>query len=280
MALSACITLALGLALAEARPPRQVALPPAGARCRRLLSMAGFSDNERAYAVREDLTCHNADGTHDAYALIDVIDAADMRLLARYQATPVTRSTSALLPVFEPPAILAQANPPWRHASTVGTWEKLRRGGHFWQKRHDFKDVLIRLRRDPDSHLDVAPKGTQLLLRVPAHTALGFTVVGRLVNGLNTDLGHFRDQSDRPAAHRAGLEAIFSRHGHLVATLFHGGSGDDLWITRTPEEQPIASTHVGFLQMLEWDADSVEELYGNLHPDGREVWKDMVGPLE
>ena len=179
MALCLFVAFTLATAAAEAQLPRPVALPAAPGHCRRTLAMAGFSDNERAYAVREDLDCQNADGTQDAYSLIDVLDAASMRLLARYQATPVSRTDRGRQPVFVPPSTLARANPAWHKAGTVGSWEKLRRGGHFWQKRHDFKDVLIRLRRDPDSRLEVAAKGTRLTVQVPAKAALGYPGVGR-----------------------------------------------------------------------------------------------------
>lgn len=267
-----------------AQPAREVALPPLEERCSRSLSMAGFSDNERAYAVAEALTCTNADGTWDTYSIIDVIDAATTRVLARYQATPILRHKGKNAPVFVPPSKLAQQNPAYRSASAQPLWQKLRRGGHFGQKRHDFADVLIRLRRDPDSRLDVAAHKTELLVKIPARASLGFTVVGRLVNGLHMDMGHFRDSANLAVPHTGRLEAIFSKHGHLVASLYHPGYAKSrdgvLCITQTPPEQPIGSTHVGFMQMLEWDADSVEELYGDLHPEGKAVWKEMIGPLE
>jgi hypothetical protein len=137
---------------------------------------------------------------------------------------------------------------------------------------------MVRLRRDPDSFIEVVAEANQVTVTNPKGGPLGFTGVGRLVDGSEMDLGHVREPTK--GRRKGTLEVAFSAHGHVVAQLYHGRHADTVYVVRTPPTQPIASTQVGFMQMLKWDADSVEELFGQMHPDAKPVWDEMVGEIE
>jgi hypothetical protein len=262
------------------KPPTQVVPSPMDSACRRTVNVAGFSDNERAYALSQQVRCRNPDGSRDTFGLIDIVDAAKGEVVATFQASPILRTGQDGKPLFAPPRVLASANPSWAHAFALHAWEKVRRGGHFKLMRHDFKDVLVRVRRDSDSPLDVKADGTKLRLLLNPKQPLGYTGVARLVDGSEVDLGHIREETPGRQVFRGNMEVVFSHHGHLLAMVHHGMLEDTIMVMRTPDDQPIASTQVGFMQMLQWDAASVKDLYGKLHPNGKEVWDEMIGTLE
>jgi hypothetical protein len=253
---------------------------PLGGHCSRRLEVAGFSDNERAMAVLQHARCSHPDGSVDHFDLLDLIELNGRTVLATYQASPIVRTVGPHRPVFVPPATLRRDNPAWGRAQHLQEWVKLKRAGHFKARKHDFKDVLVRLRPDPDSPLDVRAEGTQLILIAPPPAPIGGTVMGRLTDGSEVPLGHVRDEAQAKGAERGSLQVLFSAHGHLVALVHHGLLEEAVTLTHTPKTEPFASTQVGFLQMLKWDADSVKALYKQMHPEGRKVWDEMIGDLE
>lgn len=250
--------------------------------CSRRLEVLGFADNERALAIMQHVSCPRGDGTTDHYDLIDLMETHGRTVVASYQGSPIGRrhTKAPHKPVFVLPGALAAQHPSWRHASPMISWVKIKRAGHFRRRLHDFKDVMVRVRPDADSPMDVHAEGTRLLLTAPQDKPIGCQVVGRLVDGSEIDLGHVRDEAQAQHMDRGHIEVAFSAHGHLVAMVHHGMGKDAVILTKTPHTQPIASTQVGFLQMLRWDAASVKELYGDLHPEGKKVWDEMVGVLE
>lgn len=262
------------------RPWAVMELGPVPRHCSATLQVVGFSDNERAMAVKQHVRCPHNKTELDHFELIDLIELKGGTVLARYQGSPITRTSRARRPVFVPPAQLRAAYPAWGKARPQQAWAKLKRAGHFRLRAHNFQDVMVRVRLDADSPMDVRAEGTKLRLTAPVGKPIGCMVVARLVDGSEIDLGHVRDETPSKRQERGTLEVVFSAHGHVVALVHHGLGQDHLMVTHTRRSDPIASTQVGFLQMLKWDADSVKELYGELHPGGKAIWDEMVGNIE
>lgn len=274
-------------AAAPAEPADEGAKPwtwltpgPVPKRCSRTFEVAGFADNERAMALTQHVRCPLAGGLVDRFQILDLIELKENTVLARYRGSPITRTQGKKMPVFVPPAALAAAYPIWARAQPPRAWAKIRRAGHFKLRKHDFKDVMVRVRLDDDSAMDVRAEGTKLQLVAPIGQPIGCMVVGRLTDGSEIDLGHVRDTSPAKQPERGTVEVLFSSHGHVVALVHHGLTQDRLSITHTRRSDPVASTQVGFLQMLKWDAESVKEIYGDLHPGTKAVWDEMVGDIE
>lgn len=261
--------------------PAAVVAPSANeGRCSRVIEVLGFADNERALALEQHLRCSVGHGLWDHYAIVDLIETRTRTVLASYQGSPITRTGLNNKPVFAEPTALRAQHPPWREARPLHEWTKIKRAGHFRLRKHDFKDVMVRVRLDADSPMDVHAEGTKLLITAPQGAPIGCNVVGRLVDGTEVELGHVRDAANAKTQDRGHLEVVFSAHGHLVALVHHGMHQEALTLTRTPHKNPIASTQVGWLQMIQWDAASVKELYGQIHPEGQKVWDEMVGNVE
>lgn len=260
-------------------PAAKLDVSPLEKGCHRRLEVAGFSDNERAIAVTQTIICPAGPDQTDHFAITDLIELKTRRVLASYQSSPISR-TAGNKPQFVPPKQLRDHHRSWAHALPQHLWTKVRRAGHFKLHVHDFKDVMVRMRLDADSPMDVRAEHDSLVLTAPPNVPIGCTAVGRLVDGSEVDLGHVRDEAPSPGNQRGSLKMVFSAHGHVLALVHRGLKQDTITLTRTPNTQPIASTQVGFMQMLKWDADSVKKLFGEIHPEGREVWDEMVGQIE
>jgi hypothetical protein len=128
--------------------------------------------------------------------------------------------------------------------------------------------------------MDVRAVGTKLILTAPPKDPIGCTVVGRLTDGSEVNLGHVRDEAPAKSPDRGSVQVMFSAHGHLVAMVHHGLAHETISLTRTPHKAPLGSTQVGFLKMIQWDAQSVKDLYGDMHPGSRKIWDEMIGNLE
>lgn len=271
------VCLALWASLAAASTPTAMS---------KTVEFVGFSANESVSAWRTTRTVPQASGDLDRFSLVTLVDTKTNQLLATLRDSTIRRTDAAGRPRRAAEATLATANPAYQAALPRATWRKLKREGRFWAARLPLKDSTVRLLADDDTELTVTNAKKQLSVTTPSGMPLGYTVVGRLMDGTFMLLGHFRHAALPYAPMLATVEVSVSHSGKSIAVLnrFTPGADGDLPAETTSEgivvsspAQALGATAVGALNMLNVYNKSVEDIFLGLHPEAKADYGTFVG---
>lgn len=264
------------LTILGATPPSAKAAPSAP------IDFIGFSRNEAACAWRLHVKAP-IEGGEDRYTLVHVVEIKSHKLIAVFRDSAIQRYNAHGKRVATASRALANAHPDWAHAGSRALWEHLRQRGGFGSVKVDFKNNLIRVLPDEDDKpLEFSADKKTLHITTRAGAPLGYQAVARLYEGNPLVLGHYRMDAPNAGAARAQLEVYHSHAGHVIAvvnrfaTASRGMESEAAFFT-TPDNNPIGTTNIGSLNMIESDSQSVESLYKQMHPQGSHDYDVFVG---
>ena len=242
----------------------------------------GFSKAETAYAYRLHYARGLDDGQQDSFSLIEVRDTEHGAPVALFRDGGVVRRNRAGQIRGRGTAALLAANPEWGRAAAPAIWQRLRAQGHFHATRHAFGDGMVRLLADNDAHLTVTVVAKSAHISGPAGEPLGYTPMARTLEGHQMPLGHFRHEADAGTVINAQLQVYHSSSGRLIAVINRflpesGGAPSVQTLMVNSGRDPIASTRLHPLRLVDWQAHSLRDSFKKLHPGGMEHFDTFVG---
>ncbi len=247
------------------------------------IDFIGFSRNEEACAWRLHVNSVSG-GVQDRYSLVHVVEIKSHKLVAVFRdSASIQRFDAHGKRIAAASRTLADAHPDWARAGSRAMWERLRQHGGFGSVQVDFKSNLIRvLPDDDDKPLAFSANKKILNITTLPGAPLGYQAVARLYEGTPLVLGHYRMNAPSDGAAQAQLEVYHSHAGHVIAvvnrfaTAANTAENQAAFFT-TPYNNPIGSTNIGSLNMIETDSQSVESLYKEMHPQGAHDYDVFVG---
>ena len=247
------------------------------------IDFIGFSRNEAACAWRLHVNSVSG-GIQDRYSLVHVVEIKSHKLIAVFRdSATIQRFDAHGKRIAAASHVLAEAHPDWARAGSHALWERLRQHGGFGSVQVDFKSNLIRVLPDEDDKpLEFSAKKKILNITTRPGAPLGYQAVARLYQGTPLVLGHYRMDAPSDGAAHAQLEVYHSHAGHVIAvvnrfaTAASAAENQAAFFT-TPYNNPIGSTNIGSLNMIETDSQSVESLYKEMRPQGAHDYDVFVG---
>ena len=247
------------------------------------IDFIGFSRNEAACAWRLHVSSTSG-GFQDRYTLVHVVEIKSHKLIAVFRdSATIQRFDAHGKRIATPGRVLADAHPDWAHAGPHAMWEHLRQRGGFSSVKVDFKSNLIRVLPDQDDKpLEFSADKKVLKITTRAGSPLGYQAVARLYEGTPMVLGHYRMDAPSAGAAQAQLEVYHSHAGHVIAVLNRFATAaksaeNQAAFFTTPYNNPIGTTNIGSLNMIETDSQSIETLYKQMHPQGAHDYDVFVG---
>lgn len=250
------------------------------------VTFLGFSRTEAAYAWRIDFrrSTPAGNGQSDQFSLIELRDTEHGAAVAMFQSGALRRQDASGRPLATPATQLQAANPEWRQATPAAIWGRLLKRGGFHSQRHAFTDTMVRLLPDSDAPLKATAAHKEARLVGDAGQPLGFTPMVRTLEGHQLPLGHFRHEADPGTVLTAEIQIFHSHSGRLIAVVNRfvpesGGLPTVQTLVVNTGRDPVASTILHPLRLVDWQAHSLRDSFQKIHPQGMQHFDAFVGTL-
>ena len=261
--------------------------PAASAQAGKDIKFIGFSGNDAVCAWRVTTHRHQPGGDVDTFTLVRIVDTRNNRLVATLRDSGISRVGASGHKKAAAEHTLSQDNPDYAAAGARSMWPKLKQKGHFTFVQLTFKNNTVRLIADQDSRLATKPDDKKYLhVASEAGQPLGYVPVARLFEGEMMPLGHYRLEGASEEPLRADLKIYHSHSGIVIAVLntFHLPEAPDhtfseAAVLRTAPNDPIGSTDMGMMEMIDAQARSAEIGFKSMHPEEAKDYDMYVGRL-
>ncbi len=249
------------------------------------LEFIGFSHTEDAAAWRVRVARPTDEGGWDRYTVIRVIDLRTGDVIGHIRQGKARRTDSlGRKERLAPPERIEAENPLWQDALPARTWKIARKKIRFDKEPVAVEGGAIRFVPDDDAFMTLAVNEHTLRVVSDPGSAIGLVPQARLFDGTDLALGHIRVAGEANRVVEAKIKIYHSHKGHAVAyevELHSNTPGHERHMEygkafRLPRSR-LGVTSIGTWNMLSGNFDQQEEIFGDLHPELRSMFKSYVG---